>query len=139
MAAAFVAMNEVYGPLFEVSRAEAQDKDRADARAKAFASQFVMDTHTHFLRDDTKILTFVRQREAVGKQGWNPGLVEKPQTIEDLKFRMASGNQAIDGIVWRPVISDPTAARTGSIRPPACRPPRRSPGRRRSPRRPGAA
>jgi uncharacterized protein len=86
MAAAFVAMNEVYGPLFEVSRAEAQDKDKADARAKALAGQFVMDTHTHFLRDDTKIMSFVRQREAVGKQGWNPGLVEKPQTIEDLKF-----------------------------------------------------
>ena len=86
MAAAFVAMNEVYGPLFDVSRAEAQDKDKADARAKALAGQFIMDTHTHFLRDDTKILTFVRQREAVGKQGWNPGLVDKPQTIEDLKF-----------------------------------------------------
>jgi uncharacterized protein len=86
MAAAFVAMNEVYGPLFDVSRAEAQDKDKADARAKALSGQFVMDTHTHFLRDDTKILTFVRQREAVGKAGWNPGLVDKPQTIEDLKF-----------------------------------------------------
>src|SRR5919201_4702713 len=31
MAAAFVAMNEVYGPVFDVSRAEAQDKDRSDA------------------------------------------------------------------------------------------------------------
>ena len=86
MAAAFVAMNEVYGPLFDVSRAEAQDKDKADARAKALSGQFVMDTHTHFLRDDTKILTFIRQREAVGKSGWNPTLVDKPQTIEDLKF-----------------------------------------------------
>ena len=86
MAAAFVAMNEVYGALFEVSRAEAADKDKADDRAKALSGQFIMDTHTHFLRDDTKILTFVRQREAVGKAGWNPGLVDKPQTIEDLKF-----------------------------------------------------
>ena len=25
---------------------------------------------------------------------------------------MANGNQAIDGMVWRPVMSDPTAART---------------------------
>src|SRR5438874_6653037 len=86
MAAAFVAMNDVYGPLFDVSRAEAADKDKADDRAKALSGQFIMDTHTHFLRDDTKILTFVRQREAVGKSGWNPGLVDKPQTIEDLKF-----------------------------------------------------
>ena len=86
MAAAFVAMNEVYGTFFDVSRAEAQDKDAANERAKALAGQFIMDTHTHFLRDDTRILTFVRQREAVGKSGWNPGLVDRPQTIEDLKF-----------------------------------------------------
>jgi len=29
---------------------------------------------------------FVRQREAVGKAGWNPALRGKEQTIEDLKF-----------------------------------------------------
>ena len=28
----------------------------------------------------------MRQREAVGKAGWNPALAGKPQTIEDLKF-----------------------------------------------------
>jgi uncharacterized protein len=86
MAAAFLAMNEVYGPLFDVSRAEASDKDVAAARANGLAGQFIMDTHTHFLRDDTRITGFVRQREAVGKAGWNPALAGKPQTIEDLKF-----------------------------------------------------
>jgi predicted TIM-barrel fold metal-dependent hydrolase len=86
MAAAFVAMNEVYGRLFDASRAEAADKDMANERAKALSGQFIMDTHTHFLRDDTRIQTFVLQRQAVGKAGWNPGLVDKPQTIEDLKF-----------------------------------------------------
>ena len=45
-----------------------------------------MDCHTHFLRDDTRIMGFVRQREAVGKAGWNPALAGKPQTIEELKF-----------------------------------------------------
>jgi len=45
-----------------------------------------MDMHTHFLRDDTRIMGFVAQREAVGKAGWNPLLAGKPQTIEDLKF-----------------------------------------------------
>ena len=29
---------------------------------------------------------FVRSREAVGKAGWNPALVDKPQTLDDLKF-----------------------------------------------------
>jgi hypothetical protein len=86
MAASFVVMNEVYGSLFDVSRAEAQAPDMAKERAKALANQFVMDCHTHFLRDDTRIMGFVRQREAVGKAGWNPALAGKPQTIEDLKF-----------------------------------------------------
>jgi len=86
MAAAFVVMNEVYGSLFEAPPAEAADKDMADERAKALAGQFVMDTHTHFLRDDTRVQTFVLMRQAVGKAGWNAALVDKPQTIEDLKF-----------------------------------------------------
>src|SRR5205823_4235818 len=34
----------------------------------------------------TRIMGFVRQREAVGKAGWNPALRGKEQTIEDLKF-----------------------------------------------------
>jgi predicted TIM-barrel fold metal-dependent hydrolase len=86
MAAAFVAMNEVYGPLFGVSRAEAATPDMADERANKLAGQFVFDGHTHFLREDTQLEGFVHMREAVGKAGWNPELVGKPQTIEDLKF-----------------------------------------------------
>ncbi len=86
MAAAYVAMNEVYGPLFAATRAEAADKDMAADRAKALAGQFIMDTHTHFLKDDTRLTGFVRMRESVGRAGWNPGLAGRPQTIEDLKF-----------------------------------------------------
>ena len=86
MAASFVVMNQVYGALFDASLAEAQTPDMAKDRAKGLAGQFIMDCHTHFLRDDTRIMGFVRQREAVGKAGWNPALAGKPQTIEDLKF-----------------------------------------------------
>ena len=86
MAAAFVAMNDTFGPLYMVSRAEAQTPEMANARATALKGQFIMDMHTHFLRDDTRIMGFVRQREAVGKAGWNPALAGKPQTIEDIKF-----------------------------------------------------
>ena len=86
MAAAYLAMNEVYGPLFEVSRAEAATPELANERAQELAGQFIFDGHTHFLRDDTRLEGFVRMREAVGKAGWNPALVDKPQTIEDLKF-----------------------------------------------------
>jgi predicted TIM-barrel fold metal-dependent hydrolase len=86
MAAAFAAMNDVYGPLFGVSRAEAATPDMADERANQLSGQFIFDGHTHFLREDTKLEGFVRMREAVGKAGWNPELAGKPQTIEDLKF-----------------------------------------------------
>jgi len=86
MAASFVAMNEVYGPLFDVSKAEAATPAMAQERANALKDQFIMDMHTHFLRDDTRIMTFVNMRNAVGKAGWNKQLAEREQTIEDLKF-----------------------------------------------------
>jgi len=86
MAAAFLAMNEVYGPLFGVTRAEAATQDIAEEYARELAGQFIVDGHTHFLREDTQLQGFVRMREAVGRAGWNPALAGKPQTIEDLKF-----------------------------------------------------
>jgi uncharacterized protein len=86
MAASFVAMNEVYGPLFNVTPAEAATPAMAEERASAFKDQFIMDMHTHFLRDDTRITTFVDMRNAVGKAGWNKELGSREQTIEDLKF-----------------------------------------------------
>ena len=82
MAAAFVAMNDTFGPMYLVSRAEAQTPEMANERANALKGQFVMDMHTHFLRDDTRLENFVRSREAVGKAGWNPALVNQPQSLE---------------------------------------------------------
>ena len=58
----------------------------AQERANRLKDQFIMDMHTHFLRDDTRLVNFVRSREAVGKAGWNPTLVDKPQTLDDLKY-----------------------------------------------------
>jgi predicted TIM-barrel fold metal-dependent hydrolase len=86
MAAGFVALNDTFGSVFDASRAEAATPELAQERASALKDQFIMDMHTHFLRDDTRLEGFVRAREAVGKAGWNPALVDKPQTIEDLKF-----------------------------------------------------
>jgi uncharacterized protein len=90
MAAAFAAMNEVHAkgsqPIYEVLKNETTNLDVAQARADSLKNQFVMDMHTHFLREGTPIRSFVAQREAVGKAGWNPTLVGKPQTIEDLMF-----------------------------------------------------
>jgi len=86
MATAFLAMNRTYGRIFGVSEAEAATPERADARAKKLSKQFVMDMHTHFLRPGTRIQTFVNQRNAVGKAGWNPALAQREQTIDDLMF-----------------------------------------------------
>src|SRR4029453_14157375 len=86
MAASFLAINDPYGRLYTVSRAEAGTPEMANERAKELADQFIMDMHTHFLRDDTRLENFVRARETVGKAGWNPALAGNPQTLEDLKF-----------------------------------------------------
>lgn len=85
MAAAFVAMNQSFGNLFDASAAEAAAPDMANERAAGLRGQFIMDMHTHFLRDDTRLEGFVRMREGVGQSGWNPQL-SGPQTIEHLKF-----------------------------------------------------
>jgi predicted TIM-barrel fold metal-dependent hydrolase len=86
MAASFVAINQVFGRLFEASLAEAATPELAEQRAAALSGQFVIDGHTHFLRDDTRLVGFAKQREAVGKAGWNTALAEKEQTLEDLKY-----------------------------------------------------
>src|SRR5215471_21311585 len=86
MAASFLVMNEVFGRLFEGSEAEAATPDMAAERAGALSQQFIIDDQTHFLRDDTRLMGFVKQREAVGEAGWNKALSEKEQTIDDLKY-----------------------------------------------------
>ena len=85
MAAAYLAMNDTYGPIFGVSQAEAATPEMANERANALKTQFIMDMHTHFLRDDTNIKGFIAQRRR-SKAGWNPQLVGKEQTIDELKF-----------------------------------------------------
>ena len=86
MAAAYVAMNETFGQFFDASPVEAATPAMADERADALKDQFIMDMHTHFLRDDTRIMNFVAMRAAVGKAGWNKELSNKEQTIDDLKY-----------------------------------------------------
>lgn len=86
MAASFLAMNEVYGAVFDTSVAEASTPELANERAHAHKDQFVFDCHTHFLRDDTRLVGFAAMRQSMGAAGWNPELSKKKQTLEDLKF-----------------------------------------------------
>src|SRR4029434_5534276 len=73
MAAAFLAMNDVFGPVFDVSRAEATSPGVADLRAQALSGQFIVDAQTHFVRDDFKqegLLDLAKYAKA----NWNPKL-----------------------------------------------------------------
>ena len=84
MAAAFLAMNEVFGSVFEVSRAEAATPGLADARAAKHASQLIVDVQTHFVRDDFKhdgLLDLAKY----AKQHWNPALAGE-KTLARFKF-----------------------------------------------------
>ena len=84
-AAAFLAMNKVFGPVFEVSEAEAADRDMADERAKRLSSQFIFDDQTHFVRDDFDKEGLL----GLGKyavEHWNPGMASTPMTLARYKF-----------------------------------------------------
>ncbi|HEU4371174.1 MAG TPA: amidohydrolase family protein [Methylomirabilota bacterium] len=76
MAAAFLAMNEVFGPVFEVTPVEAQQPGVAAARAGALSGQFIFDVQTHFVRDDFKQDGLLGLAQ-YAKQHWNPALTRE--------------------------------------------------------------
>jgi uncharacterized protein len=86
MAAAFVAMNEVYGRVFDVETAEAAQPDAAIARTKAYAGQFVLDDQLHFVRDDYSwdgMLGIAKW----AAQNMNPAMrQDAPMTLDRFKF-----------------------------------------------------
>jgi len=86
MAAAFLAMNRVFGPVWQVSEAEAADRDMADDRARRLAGQLILDAQTHFVRDD-----FTRDRMLnLGRyaaEHWNPAMKSTPMTLARYKFQ----------------------------------------------------
>ncbi len=86
MAAAFLAMNKVFGPVWDVSEAEAADRDMADERAKRLSKQFIFDDQTHFVRDDFDKEGLL----GLGKyasEHWNPKMIDKvPLTLQRYKF-----------------------------------------------------
>ena len=87
MALAFAAMNKVYGPVWEVSDAEAAgDMEMSDYRAKQLSGQFIFDDQTHFIRDDFK------QEGLLGLTKWavgakvNPNINDAPMTLSRYKM-----------------------------------------------------
>ena len=85
LAAGFVAMNEVFGPVFSVSDAEAADSDLAEERAKHLAGQFIFDDQTHMVHDgfDQEGLLGLGLFAA---ENWNPTLQQEELTLAYYKF-----------------------------------------------------
>jgi predicted TIM-barrel fold metal-dependent hydrolase len=79
MAAAFVALNSVFGHLFDVSEAEAADPAQAAERAQALQNQFIFDDQTHFVHDKFE------QKGLLGlavfaAEHWNKDLTDQEKT-----------------------------------------------------------
>jgi len=75
MAAAFVALNDVFGPIFDVSPAEAAQPEAAAQRANGLAGQFILDDQVHFVRDDYGVEDILGLAKYAG-QHWNPALLK---------------------------------------------------------------
>jgi len=86
MAAACLAMNQVFGPIWQVSEAEAAILEAGEERAKMLKNQFIIDDQTHFVRDD------FQQEGLLGlgqyaSEHWNPSMLEDiGLTLERYKF-----------------------------------------------------
>ena len=86
MATAFLAMNKVFGPIWDVSDAEAADMEMSEYRRKQLSSQFIFDDQTHFIRDDFK------QEGLLGLTKWavgakvNPHINDAPMTLARYKM-----------------------------------------------------
>ena len=87
MAAAFVAMNEIYGNVFQVTPAEAREPELAQARAQGLAGQFIFDVQTHFVRDDFNHKELLGLAE-FASQHWNPKMkAEGVNSLGRYKFQ----------------------------------------------------
>ena len=84
MAAAFCAMNTVFGPCFVVAEAEAADPDASAERSRNLSGQFVFDVQLHFVRDEYAWEGLLGLRRYA--KNFNPALKEEKATLRDFKF-----------------------------------------------------
>jgi len=87
MAAAFVAMNDVYGPLFQVNPAEAAEPEAAAARSAGLSKQFIFDDQLHFVRDDYSFEPLMGLAHYAAEK-WNPAMKKEAvgMSLERYKF-----------------------------------------------------
>jgi hypothetical protein len=127
MAAAFLAMNEVFGKVFDVTRAEAAQPGVAAARDQALAGQFIVDCQTHFVRDDFNQAGLLDLAK-YAKAHWNPDLtgdntllrykfenyVKEVYVDSDTKVALLSG-APFDDASWDLLSNDQIAAARAAI------------------------
>ena len=127
MAAAFLAMNDVFGRVFDVSVAEAQQPGVAAERAGALAGQFIVDVQTHFVRDDFRQAGLLDLAK-YAKQHWNPAIagendlarfkfenyVKEVFVDSDTKVALLSG-APFDDPTWDLLSNDQIAVARASI------------------------
>jgi hypothetical protein len=75
MATAFLAINQVFGQVFEVSEAEAAELEVAQARAEGLTGQFIFDVQSHFIRDDFNQEGLLGLGDFASKH-WNPDMLK---------------------------------------------------------------
>jgi uncharacterized protein len=87
MATAFIALNDVFGPIFQVSTAEAAEPEAAAARDQALKGQFILDDQLHFVHDDYNVPDILFLAKYAG-QHWDPGLLNDKYglTLDRYKF-----------------------------------------------------
>jgi predicted TIM-barrel fold metal-dependent hydrolase len=76
MAAAFLSMNSVFGPLFSVGAAEASEPEAAEERRRALASQYIFDDQVHFVHEDFTS-EFMLDYGRYAAKHWNPHMLDE--------------------------------------------------------------
>jgi uncharacterized protein len=115
MAAAFLALNAVFGRFFEVDPVEALESAAADARRPS--DQFVFDVQTHHVAAPRQF-AFLLGLRRLGRS-WNPALEKDRGTMEDLYLDNYIKEIFLDSDTTVAVISGiPSATDAGNILPP---------------------
>ena len=91
MAVAFLALNQVFGEVYEVAPVEAEDQAAADERHDETKEQFIFDVHTHHVHDDYSWegqlwLRAAARGDMFGDTPWNPELVNQELDLKYFKF-----------------------------------------------------
>ena len=86
MATAFLAMNKVFGPIFDVTEAQAADVELSESRRKLLSNQFIFDVHTHFVRDDFTQDGLLALPKWAAETNVNPTINSVPMNLQRLKF-----------------------------------------------------